>query len=61
MIKEKLSPNFFTFDNQFLGKMYILFEARKNIFLTIFSTKFVSKIFENRFTNKDFMPKIYFE
>ena len=36
-------PNvlFLTFDNEFLGVMYSLFGGRQNIFLAIFSTKFV--------------------
>ena len=56
---------FLTVDNEFSVIMYSLFGSRQNIFLTIFSTKFCrtmcSKKFENRLTNKNFMPKIKFE
>ena len=34
---------FFTFDNEFSVIMYSLSGGRQNIFLTIFSTKFVVK------------------
>ena len=54
---------FLTFDNKFSEIKYSLFGGRQNIFLTIFSTcrKMCSKIFENRLTGTDFMPKINFE
>ena len=34
---------FLTFDNEFSGIIYSLFGGRQNIFLKIFSTKFVIK------------------
>ena len=59
---------FLIFDKEFSGMMYSLFRGRQNIFLTIFSTKFVvkwpakkKKKNENRLRKKDFMPKINFE
>ena len=55
---------FLTSDNDFLRIMYSLFRGRQNIFLKIFSTKFVvmcNKNFENRLTKIKFTSKNIFE
>ena len=52
-------------ENEFPEIIYTVFGLGKTIFLTIFGTKFVvicaANNFENRLTNKEFMPKLNFE
>ena len=43
LVGEKNNVLFLSFDNEFSGIMYSLFGGKQNIFLTIFSTKFVVK------------------
>ena len=43
IVRQLTNVLFLTTDDGFSGIMYSLFEDRKNIFLTIFSTKFVAK------------------
>ena len=54
---------YLTFDNEFSGIMYSLFGGRQNIFLTIFSTKFVvkcaAKILKIGWQIKILCPKLF--
>ena len=54
---------FLTSDNEFLGIIYSLFRDRQNIFLTIFSTKFVvkcaTKILKISWQEQKLYPKIF--
>ena len=61
--KKATNVLFLTSDNEFLGIIYSLFRGTQNIFLTIFSTKFVvkcaTKILKFSWQKQRLCPKIF--